>query len=199
MPFFFTCTLNDQTVRWLQSRRKTLIQRVYLLNSLRSPTVKTLYLFLSRSSSMETIPHPTLHKLTHPPEPTRPNSFSTRSKTLILCKKPKNESAFKEKKQVSVDYDKGKHEVSTRVSGLRKADIPRRYRLRVQGDRSQKDWTVSEVVEKILKLHHRDDIDGLLNRWVGRFARNNFPVLIRVMRKIHSLSLTRWFNSFGLF
>jgi hypothetical protein len=87
-----------------------------------------------------------------------------------------------------VDYDKGKHEVSTRVSGLRKADIPRRYRLRVQGDRSQKDWTVSEVVDKILKLDHRDDIDGLLNRWVGRFARKNFSVLIRVMRNLHSIS-----------
>jgi hypothetical protein len=146
---------------------------------------------------MATIPYPALHKLTHAPEPTRPKSYSTRSKTLILCKKPKNDSAFKEKKQVLVDYDKGKHEVSTRVSGLRKADIPRRYRLRVQGDRSQKDWTVSEVVDKILKLDHRDDIDGLLNRWVGRFARKNFSVLIRVMRNLHSLSLTRWCNSFG--
>lgn len=133
---------------------------------------------------MATTPNPTLLKLSHSPE-------TTRSKTVILCKKPKNESAFKEKKQVSVDYDKGQHEVSIRVSGLRKSDIPRRYRLRVEGDRFQKDWTVSEVVDKILKLEHGDDVDSLLNQWVGRFARKNFPLLMRVRWKIHSLSPSR--------
>ncbi|KAE8098771.1 hypothetical protein FH972_016809 [Carpinus fangiana] len=181
---------------------KTLVGRVYPLKLPTLPNRQNplpLSLLLYRSSSMATIPYPALHKLTHVPEPTRPKSYSTRSKTLILCKKPKNDSAFKEKKQVLVDYDKGKHEVSTRVSGLRKADIPRRYRLRVQGDRSQKDWTVSEVVDKILKLDHRDDIDGLLNRWVGRFARKNFSVLIREITQTgsiqHSIQVFRWMKN----
>lgn len=79
-----------------------------------------------------------------------------------------------------VDYDEGRHEVSTRVSGLRKEDVPRRYRIRVEADRFQKDWTVSEVVEKVLELKHWEDVQGVLNRWVGRFARKNFPLLIKV-------------------
>lgn len=80
-----------------------------------------------------------------------------------------------------VDYDEGRHEVSTRVSGLRKKDIPRRHRIRVEADRFQKDWTVSEVVEKVLELKHWEDVQGVLNRWVGRFARKNFPILIKVL------------------
>ncbi|KAK7837025.1 pentatricopeptide repeat-containing protein [Quercus suber] len=102
----------------------------------------------------------------------------TRAKTKILCK---NNSAFEENKQVSVDYDEGKHEVSTRLTGLRKADIQRRYRLRVEADRFQRDWTLSEVVHEILSLRPHHDIEGVLNRWIGRFARKNFPLLIRVM------------------
>ncbi|XP_030928051.1 pentatricopeptide repeat-containing protein At2g41720-like [Quercus lobata] len=100
----------------------------------------------------------------------------TRPKTKILCK---NNSAFEENKQVSVDYDEGKHLVSTHLTGLRKADIQRRYRLRVEADRFQRDWTLSEVVHEILSLRPHDDIEGVLNRWIGRFARKNFPLLIR--------------------
>lgn len=85
-----------------------------------------------------------------------------------------------EKKVGFVDYDKGKSRVSVQVVGLQKDDIPKRYRMRVEGDKWQRDWSISEVVQMILKLKHWDDIEGLLNRWVGRFARKNFPVLIKV-------------------
>jgi hypothetical protein len=107
---------------------------------------------------------------THPP------------KSTITRKNNSNELAFKEKKDGFVDYDKGQHEVSTRIAGLRKEDIPARYRLRVAGNRFQKDWTVSEVVDSVLSLTLRDDVEGLLNRWIGRFARKNFPFLIRVLQ-----------------
>lgn len=79
-----------------------------------------------------------------------------------------------------VDYDRGERQVSVHVSGVRKSDLPKRYQLRVQGDRFQKDWPISELVSKILKLNQREDIDGLLNRWTGRFSRKNYPILIRV-------------------
>ncbi|KAL7225282.1 hypothetical protein ACSBR1_020628 [Camellia fascicularis] len=76
---------------------------------------------------------------------------------------------------------KGIHKVSVELSGLRKSDIrtPLHHRLRVQGDRFHKDWTITQVVHKVLELNHWHDIQGLLNRCLGRFARNNFPLLIR--------------------
>ena len=121
-----------------------------------------------------TLAHPSLLKLTTPAEPVRPG-------ISVRCKTSGNDSAFQEKKKVSVDYDQGKHEVSTHLSGLRKDDIPKRYRLRVQGDRFQKDWALSEVVDRVSELTHWEDINGVLNHWVGRFARKNFPLLIRVI------------------
>ena len=95
------------------------------------------------------------------------------------------ESALEEKKVVFVDYDNGEHQVSTHVSGLRKSDIPKRYRLRVKAYTFRKDWSVSEVVESILKLSQWDDVEGLLNHWVGRFSRKNFPLLIRVRNGVN--------------
>ncbi|XP_021886862.1 pentatricopeptide repeat-containing protein At2g41720-like [Carica papaya] len=127
---------------------------------------------------MATVAPPALLKPLIPSESTRPNTESTR-RTLIICKNHNNTAAFEEKKSVLVDYDKGQHEVSTRVSGLRKAEIPRRYRLRVQGHRFQMDWTISEVVERLMELNHWEDVEAVLNRWIGRFARKNFPILIR--------------------
>lgn len=109
-------------------------------------------------------------KLVTPPESSRVDRLGA----------TKASDAFQEKKTVSVNYDRGEHEVSVRVSGLRKADIPRRYRLRVENDRFQKDWSVSEVVDKLMALNRWEEVDGVLNSWVGRFARKNFPVLIRV-------------------
>lgn len=137
---------------------------------------------------------------THSPHPKSSNPTFTTSKTLISCKKSKSKGALEEKKKVVfVDYDNGKHQVSTHVSGLRKADIPKHYRLRVEADRFQKDWSVSEVVERLLKLNHWDDVEGLLNRWVGRFSRKNFPLLIREITQIgsleHSVQVFRWMKN----
>ncbi|KAM7505449.1 hypothetical protein LguiB_004353 [Lonicera macranthoides] len=133
-----------------------------------------------------------------------PTNFTTntrRTKTLkVLSKKPTNDDeAWKEKKIASVDYDKGDHRVSIHLSGLRKDDLPKRYRLRIEGDRFQKDWAISDVVQKILKLKHWEDIDGVLNRWAGRFARKNFPVLIREITQRgsieHSIHVFRWMKN----
>lgn len=110
----------------------------------------------------------------------------------IICKAKPNELAFKETQQGIVDYDNGHHEVSGKVTGIRKDGIPARYRIRVAGNRFQKDWTVSEVVDLVLSLNLRDDIDGVLNHWVGRFARKNFPYLIKVSSFINSNC--RFFN-----
>lgn len=135
---------------------------------------------------MATLQHTQLFNLTHPndsyPPPPTGKIKSRRKTLLIVCSKPNNEDAWKEKKQVSVNYDKGNRQVSVHLSGLRKDDLSKRYRLRVEGDRFQKDWAISEVVQKISKLNHWEDIEGVLNRWVGRFARKNFPVLIRVIQ-----------------
>lgn len=79
-----------------------------------------------------------------------------------------------------VNYDRGEHEVSVRVTGFRKADIARRYRVRVENDRFQKDWSVSEVADRLIALNRWEEVDGVLNSWVGRFARKNFPILIGV-------------------
>uniref|UniRef100_A0A803R141 Pentatricopeptide repeat-containing protein n=1 Tax=Cannabis sativa TaxID=3483 RepID=A0A803R141_CANSA len=103
------------------------------------------------------------------------------------------------KKHVSVDYDQGKHHATTHLTGFRKDDIPKRYRLRVIGDRFEKDWTLSEVVEKVYQLRRWEDIDGVLNHWVGRFSRKNFPLLIKEMTRRGSLEhckeVFRWMKN----
>ncbi|XP_017243113.1 pentatricopeptide repeat-containing protein At2g41720 isoform X2 [Daucus carota subsp. sativus] len=113
-----------------------------------------------------------------------------------ICAKPNTDEAFKPKKQVSVDYDKGTRQVSVHLSGLRKEHLPKYQRLRVDGDKFQKDWAISELVVKIMRMKHWEDIEGLLNRWAGRFARKNFPVLIREMTVRgsieHSLQVFSW-------
>uniref|UniRef100_A0A2P2KV68 Uncharacterized protein MANES_08G051400 n=1 Tax=Rhizophora mucronata TaxID=61149 RepID=A0A2P2KV68_RHIMU len=117
-----------------------------------------------------------------------PLSNSRTERHEVTCKKAKNDAAaFEEKKWVKVDYDKGEHLVSTQLTGLRKADLSKQYRVRVGGDRFQKDWTISEVVDRVLQLQPHDDVNGLLNCWIGRFARKNFPPLIKAGRT--SLSL----------
>ncbi|GFP92215.1 pentatricopeptide repeat-containing protein at2g41720 [Phtheirospermum japonicum] len=127
----------------------------------------------------------------HPPfftghrKPHRPPSKVVTLK--IYCSKPKNANLFKENKQAQVDYDAGTYKLSTGISGIRKSDLPKRHRLRIEGDRFQKDWSVSEVVERIIELNHWEDIEGVLNRWAGRFARKNFPVLIREIANVGSI------------
>lgn len=129
-----------------------------------------------QKSAMATLYHhqPLLHhrKRPHP----APNTTTS----TIHCSKLKNSDQYKEIKKAQVDYDAGTHRLHTSISGLRKSDLPKRNRLRVEGDRFQKDWSLSEVVDMVLKLHHWEDIESVLNRWAGRFARKNFPLLIRV-------------------
>ncbi|KAK2975136.1 hypothetical protein RJ640_010816, partial [Escallonia rubra] len=157
---------------------------------------------------MATLQHPNPLKLTLRNEPRSPFPFnhppkqsntSSNNALKIRCKKPKNEDAWVKKKRVHVDYDKGEHQVSVHLSGLRKEDLTKRFRLRVEGDRFQKDWAVSEVAQKISRLNHWEDIDGLLNRWAGRFARKNFPVLIREITQMgsieHSVHVFRWMKN----
>ncbi|CAN1791303.1 Pentatricopeptide repeat-containing protein At2g41720 [Linum perenne] len=101
----------------------------------------------------------------------------------FVCKMSKKYAAFEEKKIGFVDYDRGEQLISTDISGVRQDKIPRRYRLRVDRDRFQKDWSLSQVVHKVLELDpRRDDVEGVLNHWVGRFARRNFPYLIKNYR-----------------
>ncbi|TYG71638.1 hypothetical protein ES288_D05G413400v1 [Gossypium darwinii] len=142
---------------------------------------------------MTTLSHPLPIKF---PLNSPTSTHSTPSKSLIICKKRNNDTAFEEHKSGFVDYDKGQHEVSTRVSGLRKAHIPKRYRLRVEGDRFQKDWTISEVVDRVLELNHWENVEPVLNRWVGRFARKNFPFLIKELTQRgaieHSIKVFEW-------
>lgn len=128
----------------------------------------------------------------HHPQPlfptrTRKNSIGRR-RTLISCSKREGDDPWEKKKVVFVDYDEGTHRVATQVSGLGRDDIPKRFRLRVDGDRMQRDWKISEVVDQVLKLNHWEDVEGVLNGWAGRFARRNFPVLIRVRNRAESLN-----------
>ncbi|KAB2033081.1 hypothetical protein ES319_D05G423800v1 [Gossypium barbadense] len=142
---------------------------------------------------MTTLSHPLPIKF---PINSPTSTHSTTFKSLILCKKRNNDTAFEEHKSGFVDYDKGQHEVSTRVSGLRKAHIPKRYRLRVEGDRFQKDWTISDVVDRVLEVNHWENVDPVLNRWVGRFARKNFPFLIKELTQRgaieHGIKVFEW-------
>ncbi|KAK8301035.1 hypothetical protein V6Z12_D05G435300 [Gossypium hirsutum] len=142
---------------------------------------------------MTTLSHPLPIKF---PINSPTSTHSTTFKSLILCKKRNNDTAFEEHKSGFVDYDKGQHEVSTRVSGLRKAHIPKRYRLRVEGDRFQKDWTISDVIDRVLEVNHWENVDPVLNRWVGRFARKNFPFLIKELTQRgaieHGIKVFEW-------
>ncbi|KAK9123243.1 hypothetical protein Sjap_012845 [Stephania japonica] len=120
-------------------------------------------------------------------------------RTRISCKKRSAEGVWEERKVGFVDYDEGKSGVAVEISGLRKDDLPQRYRLRVHGDRWQRDWAISQVVGKVLELEHWEDVEGVLNRWVGRFARKNFPVLIREITNAgsleHSVQVFRWMKN----
>lgn len=118
--------------------------------------------------------------ITTPPESSRAYRPRAAAKT--------SSDALQEKKSVYVNYDRGEHEVSVRVSGFRKADIARRYRVRVENDRFQNDWSVTEVADRLVALNRWEEVDGVLNSWVGRFARKNFPILISVMFKIEKKS-----------
>uniref|UniRef100_A0A0E0DG07 Uncharacterized protein n=1 Tax=Oryza meridionalis TaxID=40149 RepID=A0A0E0DG07_9ORYZ len=85
---------------------------------------------------------------------------------------------------VSVDYDRGRREARPEMEGVGAAG-----RLRVEGSRWQRDWKVSEAVALVLALPRSEAgaVDAVLNCWAGRFARRNFPLLIRVRASSHAL------------
>ncbi|KAJ7569991.1 hypothetical protein O6H91_01G102700 [Diphasiastrum complanatum] len=69
--------------------------------------------------------------------------------------------------------------------------IPKRYR------KSKKEvMEISEVVRRVLQLNHWEDIDGILNHWMGRFDRRNFPRLIKEFTNTgalkHSVKVFGW-------
>ena len=83
---------------------------------------------------------------------------------------------------VSVDLDRGRRTARAEVAGVRAASLPARHRWRVEGTRWQRDWKVSEAAARVLALPPADAhaVDAVLNCWAGRYARRNFPLLIRV-------------------
>ncbi|RWW17322.1 hypothetical protein GW17_00018757 [Ensete ventricosum] len=140
---------------------------------------------LSTKPVPPTPPNPSSANLPESPTPQRkiwikPTAPAPR-KQQQQRQRRKEGSGWDEKRVVGfVDYDEGERRVSTEINGARKDEIPAKYRLRVDGSRWQKDWKLSEVVDQVMRLRHWEDIDGVLNRWAGRFARKNFPLLIRV-------------------
>lgn len=67
----------------------------------------------------------------------------------------------------------------------RKAEVfvmqqaPKRYRKRWK-KKAAIYCSPREIVEQILTMKQWDDIDHVLNHWMGRFNRKNYPPLIRV-------------------
>ncbi|KAK6791217.1 hypothetical protein RDI58_010298 [Solanum bulbocastanum] len=150
---------------------------------------------------MATIQNSHISTIPQHPNPKFKTHFRTSNTVSQKQQKPKNDNkaAFEEKKKAFVDYDKGIHKVTVRIDGFRKSDLPKHQRLRVEGDRFQKDWGVSEVVEKIMKINHWDNIEGVLNCWAGRFARKNFPILIKEITQTgsieHSIHVFNWMKN----
>jgi hypothetical protein len=124
------------------------------------------------------------------PQPPQPSSSSSPPPRLIRLHSNKSKhkpsdqtpAPWEEKKiAVSVDYDTGKHIVSSEVKGIGKDAIPAKYRRRVEGTLRQRDWSVSEVARRVMKLNKCEEVDGVLNFWAGRFARRNFTLLMKVL------------------
>nr|BAD37933.1 hypothetical protein [Oryza sativa Japonica Group] len=90
---------------------------------------------------------------------------------------------------VSVDYDRGQREARAEVEGVGAVAFPARHRLRVEGSRWQRDWKVLEAAARVLAIPRAEAgaVDAVLNCWAGRFARGNFPLLIRVRASSHAL------------
>jgi hypothetical protein len=77
--------------------------------------------------------------------------------------------------------------------------VPSRYKKRYKKEEGQEIWSPREVVLQILALNHWDDIDGILNHWMGRFNRKNFPPLIAEMTRTgaleHSIRVFNWMKA----
>lgn len=63
------------------------------------------------------------------------------------------------------------------------ARVPGKYKKRHVKE-GEEVWSPREVVGRVLALNHWDDIDGVLNCWLGRFNRKNFPALISVLSRM---------------
>ncbi|XP_049931966.1 pentatricopeptide repeat-containing protein At2g41720 isoform X2 [Nymphaea colorata] len=120
-------------------------------------------------------------------------------KPCIRCKKNAKEARERAMTRVKtgvVDYDRGKYRVTTQLSGYGRRDVPKRYRERYDGEY---DWSITEVVSKVLKRNHWEDIEGILNHWIGRFARKNYPLLIRELSVTgsleHCVHVFRWMKN----
>lgn len=163
-----TSSLNDKTHTYWRLQTN-LVRNPMMMSGSAPQPIPPFTSTLSKASN----PPPILHK---PSDHQPPKLQSTTQ-----------EPAWNQRRVVgTVDYDRGKRRVSVEVPGLGRDHIPGRYRVRVDGSRWQVDWKVSEVVDKVLELKHWEDIEGLLNRWVGRFARKNFPLLIKVCLRLSS-------------
>ncbi|URE15279.1 PPR repeat [Musa troglodytarum] len=159
---------------------------------------------LSTKPVPPTPPNPSSANLPESPTPQRkiwikPTAPASKKQQQQQQRRKKG-SGWDEKRVVGfVDYDEGERRVSTEISGARKDEIPARYRLRVDGSRWQKDWKLSEVVDQVMRLRHWEDVDGVLNRWAGRFARKNFPLLIREITSTgsldHAVHVFRWMKN----
>ncbi|GKA64773.1 pentatricopeptide repeat-containing protein [Tanacetum coccineum] len=117
-----------------------------------------------------------------PPPPPPPPTPNRHRKPIIRCNStnPKKPVGF-------IDYNKGEKELTLHVTGIKKSGLTKRHRLKAESDKFQKDWGVTEVVLKIMKMDKYEDVDGVLNCWVGRFERKNFPILIREISQTGSL------------
>ncbi|WVZ62444.1 hypothetical protein U9M48_012196 [Paspalum notatum var. saurae] len=102
---------------------------------------------------------------------------------------------------VSVDLDRGRRSARAEVDGVRAASLPARHRLRVEGSRWERDWKVSEAAARVLALPRPDAhaVDAVLGCWAGRFARRNFPLLIREITISgslkHAVHVFRWMKN----
>lgn len=84
-------------------------------------------------------------------------------------------------------------------SAMAMAKVPSRYKKR-QYREGQNVWSPREVVSRVLALNHWDDIDGVLNCWLGRFNRKNFPPLMAVSKLfLHHFWFVVWYGCRGVF
>lgn len=78
------------------------------------------------------------------------------------------------------------------------ARVPSKYKKR-QFKEGEEVWSPREVVGRVLALNHWEDIDAVLNRWLGRFNRKNFPALISEITRTgaieHSIRVFNWMKN----
>jgi hypothetical protein len=188
--------LNKKNLRATASGRENL-SRIRLKNQPRAwPELSSLQLDLAHpagSFAIRNIPNgkatpPPMSSAASPPSPPPPPSASPGAPPCVVRAAPRRPSPgplpwAERRPAVSVDLDRGRRSSRAEVDGVGAASLSARHRLRAEGTRWQRDWKVSEVAARVLALP-RADADAVLNCWAGRFARRNFPLLIRVSLKL---------------